>query len=179
MAKRHETAETTTIDHDTTMPPVESAAVEQPEADISEDRAVVAVPMAGVLAGKFAIKKRVTLPLFRIEATPSVLRFESDWYQGKVIESENRAAPIMARVTDMMTGEEGEVIAGTVLVSELSRSYPRIMPDGSKVFEYGKNADQDAASKPGHLGLTFAVSRSQPEGKRKYSLFHIAEVEAV
>jgi hypothetical protein len=96
------------------------------------------------------------LPLFKLDQTEKFLRFETAMAKGKIVD-DKKEAPMMARVTDMETGELGEVILGTVLVSRLNEEYP-----------------DDK-----YVGRIFCLTKTAPEGTRKYSMFHITEVEEV
>lgn len=102
----------------------------------------------------FKVKKHVTLPLFKLDATVKYLRFDTAMAVGKTVD-DKKEPPMMATVTDMETGELGQIILGTVLVSNLNESYPENK----------------------YVGKIFAISKTAPEGTRKYSLFHITEVE--
>jgi hypothetical protein len=102
----------------------------------------------------FKIKKHVTLPLFKLDSTPRYLRFEGAVYIGKVVE-DKKEPPHLAKVTDMETGEMGEVILGTVLLGNLNEHYP-----------------EDK-----YVGKIFCLTKTSPEGSRKYSLYNITEVE--
>src|ERR1700679_3879658 len=102
----------------------------------------------------FKIKAHVTLPLFKLGELTRFLRFEVPYYIGKVVD-DKKEPPTMCKVTDMETGELGEVILGQILKEKLEEQYPD----------------------DGYVGKIFAISKTAPEGTRKYSLFHIAEVE--
>jgi hypothetical protein len=102
----------------------------------------------------FKVINHVTLPLFRLDENPRHLRFDVPYYVGKVVD-DKKDPPTMCKVTDMETGELGEIILGQILKEKLTEHYPN----------------------DGYVGKIFKISKTAPEGARKYSLFHIAEVE--
>jgi hypothetical protein len=102
----------------------------------------------------FKVVNYVTLPLFKLNENTRHLRFDVPYYVGKVVD-DKKEPPTMCKVTDMETGELGEIILGQILKEKLAEHYPD----------------------NGYVGKIFAISKSAPEGSRKYSLFHIAEVQ--
>lgn len=100
--------------------------------------------------------KNVTLPLIKLEnKTAYYLRFDGAMHQGKTVD-DKKEPPIMAEVTNMETGEQGQIIMGQVLRENLNEVYPG----------------------DGYVGKIFEIVKTAPEGARKYSLWNIAEVEA-
>lgn len=101
------------------------------------------------------IVRHVTLPLFKFDGkTPSYLRFDGAMFTGKIVD-DKKEPPTMANVTNMATGEMGQIIVGAVLKQELTNQYPN----------------------DSYVGKTFEIVKSAPEGARKYSLWNITEVE--
>lgn len=108
---------------------------------------------------KFVVKKHVTLPLFKFGADPRYFRIDGEIFVGKdVNEGPGKAKkepPHMVRVTDLETGEPGEIIVGAVLLGILNENFP----DNS------------------YVGKNLSIQKFSPEGVRKYSLWKVAEVE--
>lgn len=105
----------------------------------------------------FAFKKvkNVTLPLFKLANNePNYLRFDEPVFVGKVV-VDKKEPPTMANVTDLETGEQGQIILGSVLLENLNQHYP-------------DNA---------YVGKSFEIVKHSPEGARKYSLWNVAEIE--
>jgi len=78
---------------------------------------------------KFTVKKHVTLPLFKWENNkPYYYRFDAAIEQGKPIkekDGESKKEPAyLAPVTNLESGEQGEIILGTVLRGILDEDYP-------------------------------------------------------
>ncbi len=111
---------------------------------------------------QFEVVKNITLPLFKITEQPGYYRFDDAIHIGKEIAA-NRAAqkepPHLARVTNMETGEQGEIILGAVLLKELTENYPN---DAyvSKVF------------------LIQKVGVKEGTGGKRYNTYKLAEVRA-
>ena len=104
---------------------------------------------------KFKTKKHVTLPLLKMENNkPIYIQFTEAIFVGKVVD-DKKEPPKMANVINLETGEECQIILGTVLESNLRETYP----DDS------------------YVGKQFELVKSAPEGARKYSLFNITEIE--
>lgn len=104
---------------------------------------------------QFKKVKNVTLPILKMASkTAYYLRFDTAMRLGKIVD-DKKEAPTMAQVTDMETGEQYEMILGTVLRDNLNETYPA-----------------DA-----YVGKIFEIVKTAPEGARKYSLWSIAEVE--
>ena len=103
---------------------------------------------------KFEVAKHVTLPLFKIGKEPLFCRFESKIVIGKIVD-DKKEPPRMAQVTNMETGELGEIIVGIVLKTNLEENYP----DGT------------------YVGKIFRLEKISPEGARKYSLYNITEMK--
>jgi hypothetical protein len=103
---------------------------------------------------KFKITNHVTLPILKFGVEPKYLRFDAPAHVGKVVD-DKKEPPTMARVTDMETGEVGEIILGLVLKENLFDAYP----DDS------------------YVGKIFRIAKNAPEGARKYALWEVLEVE--
>jgi hypothetical protein len=73
---------------------------------------------------------------------------------GKVVD-DKKEAPTMANIIELQTGQEMQIILGTVLVGNLTEEYP----EGA------------------YVGKSFELVKSAPEGTRKYSLYQITEIE--
>jgi hypothetical protein len=105
---------------------------------------------------EFQRKRSVTLPIFKFGATPLFLRFEGPIYQGERLESQkDMEPPHLAKVVDLTTGEEGLIVVGAVLLSELDRAYP----------------------KDAYVGKSFEILKRKAETGKKYSLWSIYEIE--
>lgn len=103
----------------------------------------------------FKVKKHVTVPLLKmVNNTPIYVKFQGEIFKGKVVD-DKKEAPTMANIINLQTGEEQQIILGTVLVGNLEEEYP--------------NA--------GYVGKSFELVKSAPEGARKYSLYNITEIE--
>lgn len=102
----------------------------------------------------FKIKKFVTLPHIKLSPGQDYyLRFDTVMHLGKAIEKDREPATL-AQVTNMETGEVGEIICSQLLRENLNEAYPN-----------------DA-----YLGLIFHIRLTKVPDK-KYNLVHIAEVE--
>lgn len=108
---------------------------------------------------QFKVKKNVTLPLFKFGAEPRYFQMDGAIFIGKDVNEgagkTKKEPPHMCRVTDLETGEQGEIIVGAVLLGILNENYP----DDSFV------------------GKKLAIKKISPEGARKYSLWNVAEIE--
>lgn len=128
----------------------------------------------------YDVGKRVTLPLLKLDTRPRIVRFDTPFYLGQEVEDgKNMETPIMARVVDMTTGEECEMICGAVLISEMARSYGGADAIAAlRQMKKPSDADRAAAVEQvsGHVGKVFAISKLKPEGQRRYSIFNIVEL---
>ncbi len=90
---------------------------------------------------KFIRVKSVTRPVFKFPTTASLyLRFDGPIYiaeKSTAPSQKDMEPPHLANVTDMETGEEGQIVLGSVLISELEKAYPGETYVG-KIFEIGK-----------------------------------------
>lgn len=114
-----------------------------------------AVPM------KFKKVRVVTLPLFKWQANlERYYRFDGAMFQGKpmkenVAEGAKKKEPaILANVTDLETGEQGQIILGKVLQEILTEDYPA-----------------DA-----YVGKCFAIEQRKIAGK-DYNGYSVTEIE--
>ncbi len=129
----------------------------------------------------FKVKSHVTLPLLKLGASPSIVKFSGEFYEGKEIENPKyESIPIMARVTDMMTGQECELIANTVLLNEMVAYLGT--PEQIATFRETKKkyADRVAFLKTftPHIGKVFALAK-QPVAGKTYSSFSIIELDTI
>lgn len=101
------------------------------------------------------VKKRVTLQLFKIEKKkPYYFRMESAMAIGKAVANSQMEPATVVQVTNLVTGEIGQIICPSVLKKELSDAYP----DDS------------------YVGKCFELSIHPVAGKR-YSVPQITEIE--
>ncbi|MHB1097898.1 MAG: hypothetical protein ACYC3F_17200 [Gemmatimonadaceae bacterium] len=125
-------------------------------------------------AFSFKVKKHVTLPLFKWENnTPYYYRFDGPIAQGKPIKEkagESKKEPaFLASVTNLATGEQGEIILGTVLRGILEDDYPEAAYVG-KCFELvqkritGKNYNSYGVTE---IEVDSAATESAPTSKKK------------
>lgn len=110
----------------------------------------------------FKVKRQVTAALLKIENDKTVyVRFECEPYKAKPAATSRapregeavQEPPIIARVTNLETGELCEIILGQVLVTELADAYPE-----------------------GVTGRGFQITKHKLESKR-YNTYEIAELE--
>ena len=108
----------------------------------------------------FKIKNTVTLPLSKWSVdTPKYLLITAPIFLGKQVSDQKGQNGDMApahlfRGTDLLTGEQVEVIAGTVLMETLKEAYPD----------------------DGYVGLQFMITQHKVEGKR-YKTYSVTEIE--
>ena len=104
---------------------------------------------------KFKMKRLVTMPLLRHEVGQTrYIKIGSEFYTGKQVDK-TKGAATLANVINLEDGKEYNYIVSAVLQKNVEEQYP----DGK------------------YVGKDFAVLKmAPPEGKR-YSLFHIAEIE--
>ena len=107
----------------------------------------------------FKVVKNVTLPLFKLEKNKDYyFRFEGPIHTGKDIKgksTDDRKQPAeLAKVTNLETGELGEIICPMILRETMQEDYPD----------------------DGYVGKCFALSLTRPEGKA-YNLVSITEIE--
>lgn len=106
------------------------------------------------------IKSKITLPQFKfVVEVPRYLRIESAIYLGKEMkpaEGKKAMEPAhLARVTDLETGELGEVIVPAVLMSTLQEA----MPNDS------------------YVGKCFAITKQKRQEGKRYDKFGVDEIE--
>lgn len=119
---------------------------------------------AGTESKGFAFKKKrlVTRPLFKwVKDVERFYLIEEPIFQAKPNkkaqldkDGKERQPPLLAHVTDLETGQQGQIIVGTVLNSELNSEYPD----------------------NGYVGKQFSICQRKIEG-RDYSTWDIAEIE--
>ena len=103
-----------------------------------------------------SIKKRVTMQLLKLGKDEQYYRIETAMKQGEEVKSSNKAAPWLMQVTDLKTGEVGQIIAPKILQSELDKHYPN----------------------DSYVGKCFGLSVTPPvEGGKKYNLVNITEID--
>ncbi len=107
---------------------------------------------------KYSIAKRIVVPTMKVEVdTPIFVRFEQAIEARKKIEEvEGKSVEKMieiARVTNLETGEICEIVAGTVLMSELAEAY----------------------AENGYIGKCFRICKKNVAGKR-YKAYELDEI---
>lgn len=103
----------------------------------------------------FKVKKRVTVQLFKMKpGADNYYLIDGAMHEGKKIDEDKNAA-ILMNVTDLVTGEEGQIICPTILQRELTEGYPD----------------------DGYVGKKFWWRITRVPGV-KYNLVDIAELEA-
>jgi len=99
----------------------------------TEETTVVETPLVQVTSAgtvpSFRAVKAVTRPLIRFGASPEFVRFEGAIYQAPPLahgtaSQKKMAAPFMADVVNLKTGEAAQIILPTVLHKELVEKYP-------------------------------------------------------
>jgi hypothetical protein len=116
---------------------------------------------------KFVVKKHVTVPQLKIDATgtkPVYIRIESIIEDAKATGPTKKGAdgqdikpPRICRVTNLEDGLEMSLIANTVFEKEL----------------------EDAYAGSGYVGKCFEVYKSASAGGKRYATFSITELEEV
>lgn len=108
-------------------------------------------------APKFAVKRAITKTLFKLQNNqPYYLLFTGEIFTGKKIDSgktKDMEPAELAHVTNMETGEEGQIIVPAVLSKILREEVPG-----------------------GYVGKGFEIVKFRDTGA-KYSTFNVAEVE--
>lgn len=125
--------------------------------------AKVATPAAGS-AVKFKIARRIVVPTMKVEMDTEIfVRFEQPIEKRLKMEEEKQPDGSLksvektieiGRVTNLETGEICEIVAGTVLLSELGEAYP--------------NAE--------YVGKCFRILKKKVPGKR-YNAYELDEIE--
>lgn len=128
-----------------------------PEADAEQNRMSEEAAAADAVGShsnfRMTRKRAVAVPLFKFE--PDVPRFylvESAMFIGKKIDDKKEAATLIP-VTDLETGEQGQIIVGTVLKELLNETYPS----------------------DGYVGLKFEMTLRKRADK-KYNTYDLYEV---
>ncbi len=108
---------------------------------------------------KFKLARRIVVPTMKVELDTEIfIRFEQKIEARKKIEEENgqqvEKTIEIARVTNLETGEICEIVAGTVLMSELSEAYPE----------------------HGYVNKCFRILKKNVPGKR-YKAYELDEIE--
>lgn len=108
---------------------------------------------------KYTVARRVVVPTMKVETNVAYfVRFESviekrlKMEEGKDGKMEEKTIEI-ARVTNLETGEICEIVAGTVLMSELTEGYPE----------------------HGYVGHCFRILKKDVPGKR-YKAYELDEI---
>lgn len=112
------------------------------------------------MAFQAKVKNKLTLPQFKfVVDQPRYLRIEGAIYLGKEMKPAEGKKPMepahLARVTDLETGELGEVIVPAVLKSTLEESMPN-------------NA---------YVGKCFAITKQKRQEGKRYDKFGVDEIE--
>jgi hypothetical protein len=124
----------------------------------STKAAEVAAPVVNV--PKFKVTKTVTLPLSKWQLeVPKYLEITGAIFEGKQVSEQkgkvgDMEAAHLFRAIDLTTGEQCEVISGTVLMGTLNEAYP-----------------DDA-----YVGKQFMFTQHAVEGKR-YKTYSVTEIE--
>lgn len=111
---------------------------------------------------EFEKVKTITLPLVKFGVAPKFVEITSLIYTGEKISGGTAAQqamepPDMAHCIDLETGEEGLMMLGKVLKSEIEKAYP----EGA------------------YVGKCFSIAKKNaPEGK-KYALWQLDEIKVV
>lgn len=127
--------------------------------DTGTGTAVVVPGTGGAVAAapfQFKVKKLVAVPLFKLMPdAPIYVKFNEPMFVGKKLDDKKQAA-ILIGVTDLQTGQIGQIIVGAVLKGLMDDQYP----DNSYV---GRN-----------FGL---ILRKRAD--KKYNTYDVAEIEVV
>ena len=113
-----------------------------------------------MLAG-FKKKSAVTLPLFKFaNNVPMYVRFENPMFKSEPLkkasaEEKKKDPPTLAHVVNLETGDEGQIILGSVLAENLNKHYPD----------------------NGYVGKSFEIIKHPQEGGRAYCLYSITEID--
>jgi len=109
---------------------------------------------------EFEKVKSITRPVIKFSGTPTIVQISGTIYLGEKIDGGTAAQkamepPHMAEAIDMGTGEEGIIIFGAVLLSEITKAYP---------------GDT-------YIGKYFSISKKNAAEGKKYSLWSVHEVK--
>lgn len=116
---------------------------------------------------QFKVKKHVTVPVLKIpdNGAPIYVRVNEAIHTAKdntgrmpatPKEGEvKRKPPQLMQVTNLETGEIAQIVAGTVLESELKENYPG----------------------DGYVGKCFEIKKFKASGTKAYALYQVAEIE--
>lgn len=109
--------------------------------------------------GKFKIVRQVTLPTFKLQVgIPFAFRADGVIVQGKKLktdtDSKREPASLLA-VTNLDTGEVGQIVLGAVLKGNLEEQYP----------------DQ------AYVGKSFAILKGEKREGKRYNEYQIMEIE--
>ena len=110
---------------------------------------------------EFKIKKRVTLPVYRMGLeTPYYVKVLAPIFEGKTIEDKadkdkNKGPAHIMTIVDLVTGEEGQIVLNKVLKSTLEEEYPS----------------------EGYVGLGFQIIKHGKKTGKDYHTFSVAELE--
>jgi hypothetical protein len=132
-------------------------------AEATVENTVPVITPATHAARPFKVKRSVTLPLFKFqEGVERYLHVDGAMYEAKPLKKLTPAQaakkpPILMHVTDMLTGEEGQIIVNTVLADILKDEYPE----------------------EGYVGKSFAITRHPIDTSRdkNYATFSVMEIE--
>lgn len=106
---------------------------------------------------KFKKTRAITLPLFKWQnGVERYYRIDASIFQGKQIKGDTsgKEPAFLANVTDLETGETGQIILGTVLRGILHDEFP-----------------EDT-----YVGRSFAITQSRDAGK-DYNHYSVIEIE--
>lgn len=109
---------------------------------------------------KFKVVRNLTLPLFKfVEGTPQNLLITSAMFVGKemkAIEGKKKEPATLCNVTDMETGEAGQIILHAVVKSILNDEYPN----------------------DSYVGKAFEICKKGKDPGKEYNRFTVWEIEA-
>lgn len=126
--------------------PEADAEQERTHADASEAHSNLATETANAAPKRFKMQrtKAVAIPLFKMVVNvPRYFLVDGIYFTGKKIDDKKEAA-ILAPVTDLETGETGQIILGKVLRALLDETYPGNAYVGKK-FEMCLRRNSDKA----------------------------------
>lgn len=111
-------------------------------------------------AGKFKVIRQVTLPTFKLTVgIPFAFRVDAPMYVGKKLKDDKdakREPATIVNVTNLDTGEVGQLVLGAVLKGNLEEQYPEAS----------------------YVGKSFAILKGEKREGKRYNEYQIMEIEA-
>lgn len=123
-----------------------------------ENVAAVQENLPGVAAlPKFKVVKHVTMPTFKLaNDIPLFVTIDDKIFTGKKLKGEDKKEPAkIVNVTNLTTGEVGQIVLGTVLLSNLMETYPN----------------------DGYVGKSFQITKHSKVAGKEYNNYTILEIE--